>query len=132
MSEVVLGRLINGPADRDAIHLAVIPMMAAETLKPAQRIGIMRDGAAGPSDLVVGIVDPFLVEDVHPGQKFWMCLLPNTVTGMRHHWRHPAFSPSPDIQSSEDWLREFARKNVPRMNPDEEFRNCWMACETGI
>ena len=43
----------------------------------------------------VGIVDPFLKEPVEPGERFYIFLFPNTVTGLRHVWTHPAFMTRP-------------------------------------
>lgn len=91
MSEVELGKLIDGVAFRDAIHVAVIPRNASEMLRPGQRVGLIGDTEAGPSDECIGIVDPYLTDVVPKGRAFWLCLLPNTVTGMRHHWEHPNF-----------------------------------------
>ena len=88
--ETKLGNLIEGEQHRDAIHVAVIPMKANELLRPGQRVGLIGDGA-GPSDKCVGIVDPFLTDVVAKGATFWLLLLPDTVTGMRHHWEHPEF-----------------------------------------
>lgn len=92
MSDVTLGVLPSGPVERDAIHVAVVPMIASEMLRPGQRIGVVGDGIAGPSGKITGIVDPYLTDVVPKGSAFWMCLLPGTVTGMRHHWIHPDFS----------------------------------------
>lgn len=112
MSEVTLGRCPNATSERDAIHVAVIPMVASEMLRPGQRVGVIADGAAGPSADVVGIVDPYLTDVVPKGELFWLCLLPGTVTGMRHHWRHPIFDEGqPHViaknkMSAEAWLRK--------------------------
>lgn len=115
MSDVVLGVLPTGQSERDAIHVAVIPMIAAEMLRPGQRIGLVGDGIAGPSGTITGIVDPYLTDVIPKGAAFWMCLLPGTVTGMRHHWIHPDFNGpvSPvigDKATSEQWLRQYAKR----------------------
>ena len=130
MSDVVLGRLIATPQNRDAIHVAVIPMKAAEALKPGQRVGVVREGVAGPSDIVRGIVDPYLEHDVPKDATFWMCLLPNTVTGMRHHWSHPAFSAS-DVSTSEMWLRCYATRANSYDTPEEAFQRLLDGLRTG-
>ncbi len=112
MSDVVLGQLIETPQMRDAIHVAVIPMKASEMLRPAQRVGVVADGIAGPATEVVGIVDPYLIDVVPKDAVFWLCLLPNTVTGMRHHWSHPAFEPLATVIDEKTvsvaWLKKAA------------------------
>lgn len=92
-NKVHLGRLVKPEdnAQRDAIHLAVAPVVAAIRLSPGQRISLNVDGKAAPCDRPIGIVDPFLRGDVLPGQTFYMMLLPYTITGLRHEWYHPAF-----------------------------------------
>jgi hypothetical protein len=91
-----LGQLIkDGDRRRDAIHIAVAPVTAAEVLRPGQHVGLVRPGdleAVGPCDKPLGIVDPFLPGPVEPGQRFWLFLYPNTITGLRHVWTHPAFT----------------------------------------
>lgn len=91
-----LGRLIeDGDRRRDAIHIAVAPVAAAERLAPGQHVGLVREGnleLVGPCDCAIGIVDPFLTADVEPGQRFWLFLYPNTVTSLRHIWTHPTFT----------------------------------------
>lgn len=94
-----LGELIeDGDRRRDAIHIALAPVTAAERLQPGQRVGLLEEGnreLVGASDRNIGIVDPFLRVDVEAGQRFWLFLFPNTITGMRHVWTHPAFQARP-------------------------------------
>lgn len=110
-----LGKLIEGfDPPRDAIHMAVIPVVAGERLKPSESV-VMKDGKAffrtsGPA---VGIVDPWLdVEAAEPGQRFWLLLRPGTITALRHEWSHPTF-PTPegatdtDKAASAEWMNEF-------------------------
>jgi hypothetical protein len=91
-----LGRLIeDGERRRDAVHIALAPVTAADRLAPGQHVGFVQAGnveLVGPCDHNVGIVDPFLAEDVEPGQRFWLFLYPGTITGLRHVWTHPAFT----------------------------------------
>ena len=111
MSDVVLGAAPVAQSERDAIHVAVIPMKASEMLRPGQRVGIVSEGIAGPLSAVIGIVDPFLVDVVPKDSAFWLCLLPNTVTGMRHEWKHPSFCAATATDPKEDsvaWLKAAA------------------------
>lgn len=91
MSHPKLGTLPEGVQKRDAIHIAIAPVLAGEVLKPGQPIRMQKDRSrtAIAKDEPIGIVDPFLKEDVQPGQQFWMVLYPETVTGLRHDWKHP-------------------------------------------
>lgn len=112
--EVKLGSLISGAEERDAIHIAVCPVVAAELLLPGERIGF----AEGSQTEVVrdpsgfGIVDPFLSVRLGKGDVFWAMLMPNTITSLRHEWTHPLFGEKPivvtDKAASEKWLREFS------------------------
>lgn len=97
--DIKLGEQPPENAKRDAIHLAVIRMIAPCMLEPGQK-------------LQYGIVDPFLENSVMKDEPFWLCLYQNTVTGMRHNWEHPAFGEDDTVKSvskeeSEKWLREW-------------------------
>lgn len=114
-NEPKIGNLLpdHRSAERDAIHIAVAPVTAAEELRPGQHVGFVQQGdtnLVGPnSHTLIGIVDPYLDEIVHPGAACWLFLYPQTITSLRHNWTHPAFEESkPDISISERWLRDFA------------------------
>lgn len=115
MSELQLGKLITDEQHRDAIHIAVAPVTAGDNLSPGAPVGFLPNGNVGCVATPIGIVDPFLSETVRPNERFWLFLLPNTVTGMRHHWQHPAFSDDmptsgKDRSASEQWIRDFAER----------------------
>lgn len=88
--------LPEGEWQRDAIHVAVMPVTAAERLFPGQRVGVLPDGTASISaGKKIGIVDPFLQKPVQPGERLWLCLFPRTITSLKHVWEHPDL-PSPE------------------------------------
>ncbi len=84
-----LGTIIDESAGRDAIHLAVEPVIAAEKLRPGEHVGFIK-GGVGRCDKPIGIVDPFVV-GVKKGERFWLVLYPRTITSLRHVWTHPEF-----------------------------------------
>jgi hypothetical protein len=94
-----LGMIHTRDEKRDAIHLAVLPAEAGQTLRPGADVE-MRDGVARavPSDhpKAVGIVDPFLHDSVRRGERFWLVIYPRKIQSLRHVWSHPAF---PDEQA---------------------------------
>lgn len=94
-----LGNLIGPNEKRDAIHLAVIPVMAAQNLHAGDDICVTSDGKASHGPNPVGIVDPFLKETVvKKGQHFWLIIYPRKITSLRHVWSHPSFPEEP-VQS---------------------------------
>lgn len=112
-----LGTLIDERAARDAIHVAVEPVIAGTKLAPGQNVKLV-DGVAHYARDVndgVGIVDPFLHDLVDPGQRFWLLMYPRTITSLRHVWSHPDFDdvadPAPDKNASEAWLRDFCDRS---------------------
>lgn len=105
-----LGSQIDKFQGRDAIHLAVNPTEAAQTLLPGGHVKLDADGKAIRADIGqgLGIVDPFLEDAVKAGQWFWLVVYPRQITSLHHVWEHPAF-PAVDNTAtlSEAWLRDF-------------------------
>lgn len=114
-----LGTIIED-GGRDAIHLAVEPVVAGEPLAPGEDIGIENGIAYGKSDHIkkVGIVDPFLKDRVEKGQKFWLIVYPRQITSLRHVWEHPDFPQAhhteialqvaSKLNGDRDWVERFA------------------------
>jgi hypothetical protein len=123
-NEIPLGKLAAPAAQRDAVHVAIAPMTAGTMLRPGERVCII-DGKLFPGPLSdsesIGVVDPFMHHMVKEGQRTYLLLDPNTITGMRHHWQHPAFeevscaeeSPAPNgSDEAIAWLKDFAEDTI--------------------
>jgi hypothetical protein len=94
MKEANLGQLIDPDSKRDAIHVAIMPAFSPEELRPGQHVGINAEfpdelNVGTDAKVKIGIVDPFLRHPVQPGQRFYVCLYPKTVSSLRHAWTHP-------------------------------------------
>lgn len=109
-----LGQIIETEQQRDAIHIAVAPVIAGEKLSPGDHVGFLPDGRVGEAAAEkIGAVDPFLKKTVKAGERLWLFLYPGTISGLRHEWTHPAFkTPSYRLDGppSEQWLRDYADK----------------------
>ena len=133
MSEPKIGQTFeeyeNPP--RDAIHVAVFPMIAGEDhLHAGQKVRIKRgttnvalradynEPEGGMSSMptdgdAIGVVDPFIGgwSSIRKGQGFYCFLTPGTVTGMQHHWKHTLIdNPIETTNEHEAWLLDFAEK----------------------
>jgi len=111
----LLGKLIDSPQQRDAIHVAVAPVTAGERIYPGQHVGFATEGdceTVSGRAKPIGIIDPYLPGPVQQGEKCWLFLYPGSASVVRHEWTHPAFTkaaPSkPEISASEEWLRHYA------------------------
>ncbi len=115
-----IGKLITKPEGKDAIHIAVAPVIANRELKPGQHVGLLKGSStkvSSAAETLIGIVDPFLTQNVEKGKQFWLFLYPNTVTSLKHEWTHPAFNNEKvdsDLieiekqkQESREWLANF-------------------------
>lgn len=111
-----LGMLAPADAGRDAIHLAVEPIVAMVRVFPGQHV----DSSGTPVGTKVGIVDPYLTVPVEPGQRFWLFVYPRQITSLRHVWSHPAFSEESPAHAggdsikaaSEKWMRAWAVEHM--------------------
>lgn len=98
--------IIEGRQKRDAIHVAIAPVIADELLKPGQHVGFVKDSTERVTDREgrpIGIIDPFLPLSVAKGQRCWLFLYPGTITSLRHEWTHPAFEA--DKEASRKWMQ---------------------------
>lgn len=110
-SKLGLGQIIKTPQERDAIHVAVAPVICGDsTLSPGEHVGILPSGRASIAGNHIGVVDPFLSVVVKEGERFWLFLYPGSITSLRHEWSHPSFTNTgtPVSSESERWLRNFA------------------------
>lgn len=116
-----LGQIITTPQQRDAIHIAVMPVVAGMDLRPGDHVGLV-DGSTEqvtkyPNDPKrhIGVVDPFLTHFPDEGERFWLFLYHGTITSLRHEWTHPQIPTeahvSVDAAASEQWLRDFAERS---------------------
>ena len=106
-----LGTIIGPGEARDAIHLAVEPVVAGERLKPGENVGLGPDGKAYSPETgltfpgcrqvkALGIVDPFLKAPVKAGEMFWLVVYPRQIRSLRHVWEHPDFPASTDQRAA--------------------------------
>lgn len=93
-----LGMIHFKEEKRDAIHLAVLPVVAGCQLAVGEPISIV-DGVAWPVGVMIkgvkapyhGIVDPFLPRKPEAGESFWFVMAPRMVQSLRHVWSHNDF-----------------------------------------
>lgn len=115
-SKLGIGHIIATEQHRDAIHVAVAPVIAGRALEPGDHVGLNVNGEAVKNGACIGIVDPFLENEVLKGQRFWLFLYPGSITSLRHEWTHPAFAEEQQQarakSTSEQWMRAWALKHI--------------------
>lgn len=116
-NQLPLGQIIITEQQRDAIHVAVAPVVAGQPLCGGDHVGLDEKGEAVRSRDSIGVVDPFLREPVKTGQRFWLFLYPGTITSLRHDWSHPAFPAVVILASgtkadSEQWMKKWAKEHM--------------------
>lgn len=127
----LLGRILHGKHERDAVHIAVAPVVAGGQIYRSAYIGLNAEGRAimVSQESSVGISDPFLIDMIEEGQQFFVYLTPGSITSLVHHWAHPKFPlvdqflPRP---SSVAWLENYAEEI------GETFQDLMSAAETWL
>lgn len=127
-NEAKLGTVPSGNEGRDAVHVAIVPAIAANGLVGGEpvRLNPGNEAEACRVEDAIGVVDPFRPQDqrtVAKGSWFWLCLYPKTITGLRHVWEHPSLPLSATAASapvvdggkaiSEKWLKNYVRRHCP-------------------
>jgi hypothetical protein len=130
-NEPNIGQLTTPNANRDAIHVAIIPVISDEVLSAGAHVGVVSMSSMGVkvsrnAKTKIGIIDPFLKElYTSKNSACWLFLYPKTVTNLRHDWSHPDLdkenfvNKSTQKEISQNWLWDYARRhdnyNSPRV-----------------
>lgn len=126
-TQETIGKILDAGQQRDAIHIAVYPVTADEILYPGQKVQFVAGKECRVKEWksdssAVGIVDPFYDGRIYPDQRCWLFLFPNTVTGMRHEWQHPAFVEFREgASASWEWMRELAKSEMTGWGEDRRY-----------
>ena len=119
---------LNENEKRDAIHLAVEPVIAGEKLFAGQDVGLVQ-GAGGLVAMStgkvkhLGIVDPFLKNPIFPGERFWLVVYPRQIKSLRHVWEHPDFANEPVAAPPKDLYDEVAENVANAKAWIEDYAN---------
>ena len=128
-----LGSTPNETDQRDAVHVAVIPVIAGEWLAPGSQVGLTTPGnleLVGNVPNPIGVIDPFLREPIGKGERAWMLMYPGIVHPIRHEWSHPALTSAEVMAEAKHWLGNFAREFMD-WSYEELMRNVCEHCLTG-
>ena len=106
-----IGQKITTTQQRDAIHVAVMPVVLRERIyQGGEHVGVLGDGTAARGAKHIGIIDPFLKDGAEAGDTVWLFLYPGTITSLSHAWTHTDLDGigcrDPENVSSR-WLQEF-------------------------
>lgn len=122
-----VGKLITTAQQRDAIHVAILPVYAGCRLIPGAHIEINNLGIAGYfGGKHCAIVDPFLEKPVEIGDQFWAFMYPGSINSLRHDWTHK------DVKCDNYALGVDYRFNIKSDDPNDTpkinllLAKCWL------
>jgi len=115
--KIQLGEYAPDGAMRDAIHIAIAPVIAGANLNPGDHVGFDEDGRVSQTNRhqYIGVIDPFLTGTIRQGTQVYLLLYPGTIHSLRHHWTHPWFketdlveAENPRIAEAKSWITQYA------------------------
>lgn len=114
-----IGHMLEGPGDKDAIHIAVVPVQLGEDMEAGAAVNVVNGKAYRAYATAIGILDPFLNNSMlFEDSWVYMFLYPNTITDLRHEWTLSSYDnnstqvemPRLDPEAVE-WLENFAHSH---------------------
>lgn len=116
-----IGTILDDTAEKDAVHFAVLPVISDDDyLFAGTRVRFVTGSNThvkalrGNYTKGIGVVDPFLTEEINKGDRFYVFMIPGTITSLRHEWTHPALDvvPATDkVGKAVEWMQEFAQQH---------------------
>lgn len=111
MAETVFGQIKAEPGGRDALHVGVAWVTPMEIVMPGAKVrlveGSVTEVSPAGDEPPIGVIDPYLVAAVQPGQWCLLLLWPGQITELRHVWKANAFAETA-AEKAEAWLRDYA------------------------
>ncbi len=116
---------------KDAVHVAIVSVIAASAIKGGSRIQLNSDGHAinANEGSGFGVADPF-IGIVARGEKFWVLVDPDSVAEVSHSWDHVQSFPK-DVKPVEKnkYLQRYA--TAAGVTYEQLIEACSQYMETG-
>ena len=96
----VLGKEPEELGKKDAIHTAIVAVMAGGPIEPGERCDINKDRTWSSNSKGPGVADPFRKGTILRGKPFWLLLAQDEVPNVQHHWEHPEIDFTPPKERS--------------------------------
>ena len=86
--KIVLGKPPKELGVKDAVHVAIVSVRAAERIELGARCSLNKYNEAVNDSKGPGIADPFRKEEILTGVNFLMLMNPDEVDNVQHYWEH--------------------------------------------
>lgn len=112
-----IGNVITTHQEKDAIHIAIVPVVIGENMFPGTPIVLAEDFKEtgrvirAVDKLPIGVIDPFYYDEFREAQRAWLFLNPGSIISLRHEWTHPLLVDDETRNKSEKWLRDFCESH---------------------
>jgi hypothetical protein len=88
--------LLHLPPDdiaiKDAIHVAIVSVRAAQLIEPGQRCGLNQYNEAVPDSKGPGVANPFAKQRYVRGEVLWLLMDQKEIPNVQHMWAHPTIA----------------------------------------